>query len=64
MEEERTNEMPRPRGERRAAAPVRRDGMREQRPRSEQESLDISGAGAYKLRKYGKAFLRRIAQFR
>lgn len=38
--------------------------MAAKRPRSEQEFLDVSGVGAYKLRKYGEAFLRRIARFR
>ena len=37
--------------------------MASKAPRSEAEFLAVSGVGAYKLKKYGKAFLNRIAQF-
>ena len=37
--------------------------MAAKKPRSEREFLNVSGVGEYKLRKYGKAFLRKIAQF-
>lgn len=37
--------------------------MAAKRPRNEQEFLEVSGVGEYKLRKYGKAFLNKIAQF-
>lgn len=38
--------------------------MVEKRPQNEQEFLKVSGVGEYKLRKYGKAFINKIAQFR
>ena len=37
--------------------------MAARRPQNEQDFLDVSGVGEYKLRKYGKVFLDKIAQF-
>ena len=38
--------------------------MAAKKPRNEEEFLDVSGVGEYKLRKYGKFFLEKLAQFR
>ncbi len=38
--------------------------MAAKKPRNEAEFLDVSGVGEYKLRKYGKVFLEKLAQFR
>ena len=37
--------------------------MVEKKPTDEQALLEVSGVGEYKLRKYGKVFLEKIAQF-
>ena len=38
--------------------------MATKKPQDEQEFLDVSGVGEFKLKKYGKIFLNKIAQFR